>query len=82
MNRNLKVISIVTLFLLCVSAHAARVESEDVQNYGANANRTRAVVSAEATTESGRCDFGEPAAIQSGTLSAHEVFGRAVCHQA
>ena len=82
MNRNLKLISIVTLFLLCASAGAARVESEDVQNYGANANRTRGVVTAEATTESGRCDFGEPAAVQSGALSAHEVLGRAVCHQA
>ena len=81
MNRNLKLVSIVILFLIGASANAARVESEDVQNYGANANRTRAVVTAEATSESGRCDFGEPAAIQSGALTAHEVLGRAVCNQ-
>jgi len=81
MNRNLKLISIGTLLLISASAGAARVESEDVQNYGANANKTRVVVSAEATTESGRCDFGEPAAIQTSALSAREVFGRAVCHQ-
>jgi hypothetical protein len=82
MNRNLKLISITALFLFCASAGAARVESEDVQNYGANANKTRAVVNAAATPESGRCDFAEPAAIQSSGLSSREAFGRAVCNQA
>ena len=82
MNRNLKLISMTILFLLSASAGAARVESEDVQSFGAKANKARAVISAAATFEAGRCDFAEPGAIQTSGLSTGQTFGRAVCHQA
>lgn len=79
---NLKLIAITILFLLSASAHAARVESEDAQSTGAQANKTRTVIGAAATVEGGRCDFGEPVAIQASLPSTGETFGRAVCHAA
>ena len=79
---NLKLISMTILFLLSASAVAARVESEEAQNSGAQANKTRAVISAAATLEGGRCDFGEPVAIQTSLPSTGETVGRAVCHKA
>jgi hypothetical protein len=82
MNRNLKLISMMILFLLSASAGAARVESDEFQSLGANANKTRVVISAAATIESGRCDFAEPGTFQTSGLSTGETFGRAVCHQA
>jgi len=78
MRRNLQSLSLAALLLYCAGAHAARVESEDAQNYGASANPARAVVSAQAQTE-GHCDFGEPA---TRGYSAREAFGRAVCNRA
>jgi hypothetical protein len=78
---NLKLIAMTLLFLLSASALAARVESDDAQSSGAQANRTRAVIGA-ATFEAGRCDFGEPAAIQTGVPATGETVGRAVCHSA
>lgn len=79
---NLNLISMTMLFLLSASAVAARVESEEVQSYGARANKTRIVISAAATIEGDRCDFGEPVAIQTSRLSTGEPAGRAVCHKA
>jgi hypothetical protein len=79
---NLKLIAMTMLFLLSASALAARVESEDAQSSGAQANRTRAVIGAAATLEAGRCDFGEPAAIQESVPATGETVGRAVCHSA
>ncbi|MEO8164411.1 MAG: hypothetical protein ABI619_03350 [Betaproteobacteria bacterium] len=80
-NRTLKLISITALFLLSACANAARVESDDVQNYGSNPNKTRAVISAQASPETGRCDFADPVANQTNGLSTREAFGRAMCHQ-
>lgn len=82
MNLNLKLISMTILFLLSASAGAARVESEEVQSFGAKANKIRTVISAAATIDSNRCDFGEPVVIQTNRLSTDETVGRAVCHQA
>ena len=79
---NLKLIAITILFLLSASAQAARVESEDAQSVGSQANKTRTVIGAAATLEDGRCDFGEPAAIQTNLPSTGETVGRAVCHAA
>ena len=76
---NLKLVSMTMLFLLSASAVAARVESEEVQSYGAQANKTRTVISAAATIEGGRCDFGEPVATQTSRFSMGETVGRAVC---
>ena len=79
---NLKLIAITTLFLLSASAQAARVESEEAQSDGSQANKTRTVISAAGTPEAGRCDFGEPAANQTNLPSTGETVGRAVCHAA
>ena len=77
---NLKLISMTVLFLLSASAVAARVESEEAQSAGAQANKMRAVISAAATLEGGHCDFGEPVVNQASRLSIGETAGRAVCH--
>ncbi len=79
---NLKLIAMTILFLLSTSALAARVESEDAQSTGGQANRTRTVIGAAATLEAGRCDFGEPAVVQTSVPSTAETAGRAVCHSA
>ena len=79
---NLKLISMTILFLLSASALAARVESEEAQSIGSQANKTRTVIGAAATLEGGRCDFGEPVAIQTSLPSTGETVGRAVCHTA
>lgn len=78
MARNLTSLSLAALLFYCAGANAARVESQDAQNYGASANQTRAVVSAQAQSE-GHCDFGEPA---TRAYSAREALGRAVCNRA
>ena len=78
---NLKLISMTILFLLSASAGAARVESEDAQSYGSQANKTRAAISAAAMLESDRCDFGEPVVTQTSRPSTGEPAGRAVCHK-
>ncbi len=78
---NLKLIAMTILFLLSASAVAARVESEEVQSYGAQANKMRAAISAAATLEGERCDFGEPVVIRTSLLSTGETAGRAVCHK-
>lgn len=78
---NLKLISMTILFLLSASAVAARVESEEAQSSGAKANKTRAVISAAATLEGDRCDFGEPVVIQTSRHSTGDTAGRAVCHK-
>jgi hypothetical protein len=78
---NLKLISMTILFLLSASAVAARVESEEAQSYGAQANKTRTVIIAAATLEGDRRDFGEPVLSQTGRLSIGETAGRAVCHK-
>jgi len=79
----MKLILIATsmLFLLSASAIAARVESEEVQSYGTQANKMRALISAEAANEGVKCDFGEPSSIQTSRLSTGEPVGRAVCHK-
>ena len=77
-----KLIATTLLFLLSASAGAARVESEEAQAYGANANAMRKVISAVSTPDGEKCDFGEPALIQAGPLSAGDNFGRAVCNKA
>ena len=79
---NLKLIAMTILFLLSASAIAARVESEEAQSIGSQANKTRNVIGAATTFEGGRCDFGEPAAIQTSVPSTAETAGRAVCHAA
>ena len=79
---NLKLIAMTALFLISTSAVAARVDSEDVQNYGAQTNKTRAVISAAAGGEGERCDFGEPGVNPTSRLSTSETAGRAVCHNA
>ena len=79
---NLKLISMTILFLLSASALAARVESEEAQSIGSQANKTRTVIGAAAALEGDRCDFGEPAANQTIRLSIGETAGRAVCHKA
>jgi hypothetical protein len=78
---NLKLIAMTILFLLSASAVAARVESEEAQSSGAKANKMRAVISAAATLEGERCDFGEPVVSQTSRLSTGEPAGRAVCHK-
>ncbi len=77
---NLKLISMAILFLLSASAVAARVESEEAQSSGAQANKARAAISAAATLEGDRCDFGEPVVIRNSLHSTGETAGRAVCH--
>jgi hypothetical protein len=79
---NLKLIAMTTLVLLSTSAVAARVESEEVQSYGAQANKMRVVISAATSIEGERCDFGEPVVNQTSRLSTSETAGRAVCHNA
>ena len=79
---NLKLIATTVLFLLSASALAARVESEDALSAGSQANKARTVIGAAATIEGGRCDFGEPVAIQANLPSTGETVGRAVCHAA
>ena len=79
---NLKLIAITILFLLSASAIAARVESEEAQSIGSQANKTRNVIGAAATRDDGRCDFGEPAAVQTSVPTTGETVGRAVCHSA
>src|SRR5258706_4831900 len=79
---NLKLIAMTILFLLSASAFASRVESEEAQSAGAQANKTRTVIGAAATLEGGRCDFGEPVAIQTSVPSTGETVGRAVCNVA
>jgi hypothetical protein len=79
---NLNLIATTMLFLLSASALAARVESEDALSAGSRANKTRTVIGAAATLEGGRCDFGEPVAIQANPPSTGETVGRAVCHAA
>ena len=79
---NLKLIATTLLFLLSTSAIAARVESEEAQSIGSQANKTRTVIGAAATFEGGRCEFGEPVAIQTNLPSTGETVGRAVCHAA
>lgn len=78
---NLKLIATIMLFLLSASATAARVESEEVQSYGTQANKTRTLISAEAAIEGDQCDFGEPSSIQTSRVSTGEPVGRAVCHK-
>ena len=80
MNR--KLIATTLLFLFSTAAFAARVESEEAQNYGTKANSPRKVISAVSSPESGRCDFGEPTLFRSGRPWTEEPIGRAVCNQA
>lgn len=75
-----KLIATTVLFLLSASANAARVESEEVQSYGTQANKMRTLISAKAAIEGEQCDFGEPSSIQSSRRSTSEPVGRAVCH--
>jgi hypothetical protein len=79
---NLKLIATMVLFLLSASALAARVEPEDALSAGSQANKARTVMGAAATPEGGRCDFGEPVAIQANFPSSGETVGRSVCHAA
>ena len=81
LNLNRKLIAMTILFLLSASASAARVESEEAQSSGAQANKTRIVVGAAGTLDGERCDFGEPVAIQTGRPSTGETVARAVCHK-
>ena len=78
---NLKLIAMTLLFLLSASAGAARVESEEAQSSGAQANKTRTVIGAAGTLDGERCDFGEPVASQTSLPSTSETVGRAVCHK-
>ena len=66
---NLKLITTTLLFLVSVSAFAARVESEEAQAFGAKANAMRKVVGAVSTPAGDKCDFGQPALIQADRLS-------------
>ena len=80
MNR--KLIATTVLFLLSTAAFAARVESDEAQNYGTKANSPRKIIGAASSPESGRCDLGEPAIPRLGHRSTEEPVGRAVCNQA
>ena len=80
MNR--KLIATALLFLISTAALAARVESDEAQNYGTKANSPRKIIGAVPSPESGRCDFGEPRLSQPGRSSTEETIGRAVCNQA
>ena len=77
-----KMIAMSMMLLVSVSASAARVESEDVQAYGARANRIRAVTGATSMPEGDKCDFGQPVVIRSGLFATDDTFGRAVCNKA
>jgi hypothetical protein len=80
MNR--KLIATTLLFLVSTAAIAARVESDEAQNYGTKANSPRKIIGAVLSPESGRCDFGEPTLPRFGHTSDGEPIGRSVCNRA
>lgn len=76
---NLKLIAAAMLFLISASAVAARVETEEAQASGAQANATRNVIGALSAPDGNKCDFGQPSMTPSSRPANGETVARTVC---